>query len=105
MVFQNDFFYNYLFNGNLPIPVSKGKKNKHIFQRKLLDKLGLPFSTKKHKLKNKLPKTEFSNNNNSLYCRSHIKSGINHCTKDITMYNRLNVKNANNSIPMYSGET
>ena len=35
---------------------------------------------------------------------SHIKSGINHCTKDIAMYNRLNVK-ANNSIPMYSGET
>ena len=83
--------------------ISKGKKNNYIFQRTLLDKLGLTVSTKKHKLNNKLPKQNCQITiPESLL--SHIKSGINHCTKDITMYNRLNV-NANNLIPMYSGET
>ena len=103
--FKNTFFLPLqLCNGNLPIHIKgKEKKNNYIFQRTLLDKLGLTVSTKKNKLNNKLPKQNCQITiPESLL--SHIKSGINHCTKDITMYNRLNVK-ANNPIPMYSGET
>lgn len=47
------------------------KERFFFFQRTLLDKLGLSVSTKKHKLKNKLPKTEFSNNNTGVFIVSY----------------------------------
>ena len=58
-----------LFNGNLQIHIKR--KDFFFFQRTLLDKLGLSVSTKKHKLKNKLPKTEFSNNNTGVFIVSY----------------------------------